>query len=307
MVQVPRPLYESNVYEYGLSLFERLNAQALLISGAHPNANFDGSADVLNFNNKQNLFSLVSQVVLREAGNVPFMAVQCRAFGFRPGLPQPEGDVLVSFKSGIDDKVQLDRLGTKLIQVLENDGLLVDFVDGSVNTAGYEVGSLPQAQYLSQTRNKELALLWISPLARASYKQQDENTAQQRQFYALGIPSREDSLYLLIQSALQKGSAAPDGAFLDLVKRYQQTRDVIVMAALASHNDYRMQRLVDLDSKQAFLFVTRRDGSYVLAANIYPRTEGTSILIDPEGLNRALVEDFIAEKAALLMARGGNR
>ena len=47
LIQVPRPLYEVNSFEYAVSLFERLNARALLISCAHPDANRDGSADLV--------------------------------------------------------------------------------------------------------------------------------------------------------------------------------------------------------------------------------------------------------------------
>ncbi|MES9907435.1 MAG: hypothetical protein ABW150_02865, partial [Candidatus Thiodiazotropha sp.] len=64
LVQVPRPLYELNSFEYGVSLFQRLNAKALLLAGSHPGANTDGSADIIRLDNVVNMFSLVNQVVL---------------------------------------------------------------------------------------------------------------------------------------------------------------------------------------------------------------------------------------------------
>ena len=89
LVQVPRPLYEYNSYEYGVSLFEHLRARALLIAGAHPDANRDGSADLVRMTHYRSLFSLVNQVMLRESGDEPLLVIHSRAFGYRPDLPPP--------------------------------------------------------------------------------------------------------------------------------------------------------------------------------------------------------------------------
>ncbi|MFQ5696165.1 MAG: hypothetical protein ACE5HB_09270, partial [Terriglobia bacterium] len=98
--EIPRPVYEENTVEFGVSLFQRLRAAALLIAGAHPKSNTDGSADVVLFNNRRSLFNLVNQVFLRETGDAPFVAIQVRALGYKRGtaLPGvlPEGAVTLA-------------------------------------------------------------------------------------------------------------------------------------------------------------------------------------------------------------------
>jgi gamma-polyglutamate biosynthesis protein CapC len=65
MIEIPRPLYEVNSFEYAVSLFEQLKAQYLLIAGAHPYSNVDGSADLVRLDNQASLFTLVNQIVGR--------------------------------------------------------------------------------------------------------------------------------------------------------------------------------------------------------------------------------------------------
>ncbi|MCI5143368.1 MAG: hypothetical protein D3909_16930, partial [Candidatus Electrothrix sp. ATG1] len=83
IVQVPRPLFEVNVFEYGTALFENLRAAALLIGGTHPQANRNHSADLIRLNNKASLFNLVHQTLLRTGGDRPMLTVQCRGAGRR--------------------------------------------------------------------------------------------------------------------------------------------------------------------------------------------------------------------------------
>ena len=68
LIQIPRPLAEINVFEYAVALYERLNARFLLVGGAHPGANSDGSADLMQVENKANIFNLVYQAALRGVG-----------------------------------------------------------------------------------------------------------------------------------------------------------------------------------------------------------------------------------------------
>ena len=73
VIQVPRPLYERNAYEFAITLFDRMTATGLFLAGAHPAANVDGSADIIRLSNKVNMFNLVHQVCLREWGPRPMM------------------------------------------------------------------------------------------------------------------------------------------------------------------------------------------------------------------------------------------
>ena len=79
LVEIPRPLHERHAYEFGVSLLERPAASVLLIAGAHPDANRDGSADVTRLANKVSALNLVRQVMLRELPEWPLLIVQARA------------------------------------------------------------------------------------------------------------------------------------------------------------------------------------------------------------------------------------
>lgn len=294
MVQIPRPLYEMRTFEFGVHLFARLQAKFLMIAGTHPTANTDQSSDLILGANNQNMFNLFEQVVLREKGPSPMYVAQCRGFGLRPESAFPDADVVLSFQAGVHTRQGLGALGHNLVQTLQSEGLSTTFVDGSLSMAGYEVGGLPQAKYLEQTVNKRFALLWLSPLARKSYRQQMENRVQNDQFNALNIPTQQvDVARFLVHEATGPKTQAPE-EISDLVARYRQSRDVVQLSRLEQALDaYQLKRLVDMDSKQAYLYVARPDGVPVCLANLAPRTQKV-LALDQSSMSPSQAREFVA-------------
>lgn len=308
MIQVPRPVFEVNVFEFGVALFDRLKAKYLMVGGSHPRANDDGTSDLIKTENKQSLFTLASQVALREAGNAPMLVLQSRAFGVRPDAPVPDSDVILAFKSGIMKRESLQRLEGQVVDKLQDDGLSVAFVDGSEAVAGYEVGGLPQAMYLDQTTNKEFAIIWLSPFLRAGFRQQTENLLQDKQFAALEIPSREGDLFTEIVPYVEKKALRrPDHKLVALVKDYISSHDVILLDSLEKYRGVRLQRIIDLNSKQAFLKITDLNGNLLILANMFPLDNQRDWSLNPRGFTRTFMEDFVASRTAILMTEGGSR
>ncbi|SHE23602.1 hypothetical protein [methanotrophic endosymbiont of Bathymodiolus puteoserpentis (Logatchev)] len=202
VVQIPRPLYEVNSFEYGVSLFGRINATALMVGATHPYANVDNTADLVDLDNTASVFNLFNQVLLREAKSQPLMMLSSRAFGYRPDRPATDADIILALESGVVELQELTTLSKNLLEILEQDGLKVKLLDGSIETQGYEVSSSAQYYYLKATENKNFAVLWLSPLMRSNYRQQDENSWQIAQFTQLAIKSVE---YDLGQYLLQHG------------------------------------------------------------------------------------------------------
>ena len=134
VVEIPHPLYERNTGEYGVSLFDKLDAGFLLIAGTHPKCNVDNSADVADNANKVNLFNLVNQTILRDFGTDELLVVQVRAFGHRPGISNPMADALVAFSDGSLSADTLGQLGRDLLTALEDDRFHVKFVAGDLDT-----------------------------------------------------------------------------------------------------------------------------------------------------------------------------
>ncbi len=269
MIQIPHPLSEINTFEYAVALFSRLQAKALLIGGTHPAANIDGSSDLIKYRNYKSLFSLVNQVILREAGKKSMLAIQIRAFAH--SAEGTMADVLLAFDKGLSNKAELSKLGKNLFATIQAEGLSIEFVHGQAQTVGYEVGSLPQSLYLSATRNKEFAIVWLSPTTRKYYRQQTENKLQQSQFNALNIASVNEpiDLYEYIRTRSTGGSISK--AFRARLKEYIETQDILILQDLVNTwPQYRLEHLIEVNSKQAFLVVYAGE-KLSLIANLFPR------------------------------------
>ena len=170
-IEIPRPLFEGRSFDFGVSLFQRPRASTLLIAGAHPRANDDGSADISKAANRRNLFNLVRQVLFRKLGDRPYLLCQARA------IQAPvDSDIVLASDEGETNLKQLSPLKNWFTQKLIDDEFSIGFVDGSPNTAGYELGILMKAAAIQVSQNKEVVSLWLSPALRTKYRQQNAHS-----------------------------------------------------------------------------------------------------------------------------------
>jgi len=302
MVQVPRPLHEVNSFEYGVALFERLEGIALSIAGADPDANRSGEADLVRNENLLSLFSLVNQVMLRESAEAPMMVIHSRARGYRPDTPVVTEDVLISYKRDTTSPVGKDALSQELLKIMHEDGLSVRYVDGSPETAGYEVGGIPQSRYLAAAKNKQFWVIWLSALARAEYRQQSENKQEVGRFAALEIPTIEVDLYrYLDDKKFGVGSIMPPKDMLTDIRRYLQTQNIVGLRNIQkSWSRFDLLRLIDRDSRQSFLLVLDSKKVPVLVVNLNPRVIDAQVEIQGGMPSRKLISEFINQRAAWL-------
>jgi hypothetical protein len=302
IIQSPRPLFEVNSFEVAVSLFERMQSSALLIGGTHPLTNQDYSSDLVRSGNKGSLFTLVNQVLMRERYDSPLLSIQCRALGQQIDQPLPNADMLVSFDDGAVEPSAFNILQQTLLNTLKTDNWLLEFVDGSIDTSGYQVGGTPQARYVKASENKGFALLWVSPLVRSSFKQQREDDSLSMQFLALGINSVESDLY---QSVIGVDVAITEKvatSIVDLVAKYQDTLDVVLLKKLLSEDQY-LSRVIDKHSKQAFLLLHDKKGQLSLVANLNPLDIKTQKTIAIDNLNRDSINEFIEARTARLVIK----
>jgi hypothetical protein len=291
-IQVPRPLLDLNSLECGVHLFERLQAESLLLAGSHNEANQDQTSDVLDFRNTANLFSLVNQVVMRQAHDQPKMAVQCRGFASVPGMVEPP-EVLLAFPDGIRSEAMLTRLGRRLAGRLAADGFRLQFVDGSPWTAGYEISCVPQAQYVTESARKEFAIVWLSPTLRETFRSQDNHYPLQVQLEAMGIPiTRVDArTWLQARAGAERGTRLPT-ALKTVLNRYVATMDILCLQrALQEWPGFEYSALVDRNSGQLLLAICENASTRPVVLNLRPR---------PVELERPLVND--AERIDLFLA-----
>ncbi|MDQ7089469.1 MAG: hypothetical protein Q9M50_02330 [Methylococcales bacterium] len=290
-LQVPRPLFDVNSFEYATALFERLQAQILMVATTHPYANMNGSSDLLHPDNSVSLFNLVNQVALRTAPEQPLLMISSRAFSHKIEHAFIDADVLIAFKQGYEQRRTLNTLKKQLLETLEGDSLKIHLVDGSEESIGYEVGNNAQAKYLNATQHKSFALLWVSLEARNNYSQQNENFWQAAQFNALGIQTRNDDLL----SYLQQQKLSSDNKLNNiqgLTARYTNSHDILQLQAIkqqAETQAYTISRLIDISSRQAFLLLHNNQQQLMAVANLFPRNQEIKSLM-PRDLNTQLAE-----------------
>lgn len=275
-VQIPRPLYEKNTFEYGVSLFERTKAMAILIGGSHPNANNDRSADLLRYGNKRSFYSVFNQVLLRELKQKEHLSIVCRAFGNRAYGEVSDEDVILSFDKGYTTKEQLTLLPLTLYDFISNDGLNLSLANGAQSKAGYESTNITQSLYLSQTINKEFASVWLSSDLRRSYNQKEKDSYTIRQMSSLGVPIKDISLEQWMKSI--NLTIAKENE-LNLLNSYIQTKDPILLMKLKRKENYTLEVIHDSTTKIPFL-ILKYKGAVSVILKLQNGLNGTVVKMD---------------------------
>ena len=308
MFQIPRPLYEGSSFEFAAHLFESLQGRWLLIGGSHPDANRDGSADLISARTPRHLFNLVNQVVLRQANATPMQVVQCRSFTPQPGRLLAAADLLVAFRDGVRKPEDLSPLGRELLVRLEVEGLRTRFVDGNEGSSGYEVGLIPQARYLDATQNHGFAVLWLAPEARRGLRQQMDNRTQEAQFTALGLASRPGDLLAIVQELGSNSVTTVPADLRQAVLILQEYGDILPLATvIPRHADLHLWRLQELNTAQSFLMVADVQGHLLLVANLDPRQPELHIPLLVGSDRVEAVKRFLDGSAGLLEVMAGEK
>ncbi|NNF46714.1 MAG: hypothetical protein HKN69_08070, partial [Desulfofustis sp.] len=300
LVQIPRPLAEINVFEYAVALYERLNARFLLIGGAHPKANSDGSADLIQTANKSNLFNLTYQAALREGGDEPLLAIQCRAQGFSE--KPAEKAALLWMSSGINSTTAMGKLDTALYNILRNDLGSVGFVGESSAASRFSGGGSISSLYLEQVKNKDMAVVWLSPLARLQYRQQTSNRQLDGQMKALNISRHDQDLFSFIKTNGQVGKNLELPEEMELIiQEYLASHNIVLLhKALERFPRYRFSQLIDTSSKQVFLVIDQPHHGAAAIVNLYPRDMNGTLGVEINSMSREDVANFVESRIAWL-------
>jgi len=301
VIEVPRPLYETHSFEFGLSLFQRHEAAALLLAGAHSQANSDDSSDVARLANRANVFNLVHEVLLRQWGLRPMVIVQSRAIS-----APVDADVVIATDDGGSDFTQLSILKRDIASQLELDGMRIRYVDGSEHISGYELGNQLQTATLSLALNKELISLWLSPSLRTKYRQSMDNRLLLAQFETVGIPTVEADLYSYLSGRDDKPSFAslPD-ELRNSVEQYLRNYDIVSLRQITRqwHLSH-LTRVIDHDSGQSFLLIAARLGAVPHVVNLTGWLGDAQRVVLIDGLTPELVQEFVESKSRWLEVRG---
>lgn len=293
VIEVPRPVFEAGILEVALSNFTDLDARAIIFAGAAPDANRDGSADILASGNIQNLFSLANQVFLRDMGDEFGAAMMVRAMALRPDQPSIQEDALLVFDvvSGGRDKMQSQSL--TLLEALENYGLSIRLNDGSADTSGYATSGVPQAAYLSQTRNKRFAVLWMSRHVRQN-TDSESVSLQRRQFLALGLNAREVDVARVL-SGMQLAPGDIPRSLRAEAEKYALAQDIVVLSSLIQqYPELRFERLDDSGGRGAFLMITDERRALRAVMSLSASSEDREISFRPGPIGADDVQQFLS-------------
>jgi hypothetical protein len=294
-IEIPRPLFENRSFDFGVSLFQRPRASALLIAGAHPRANDDGTADVSKAANRRNLFNLVRQVLFRKLEDRPYMLCQARA------IQAPvDSDIVMASDEGETSFEQLSPLKKWLTQKLIDDEFSIGFVDGSPNTAGYELGILMKAAAIQVSMNKEIVSLWLSPALRVKYRQQNEHGTLIAQMNACNIGVTIGNLSEQVSVDAAPAWAAPlkiskqrfPIQLKSAIDSYVRNFDVIKLISIDQQfPTWTFKSVLDKVSGQTFLIVLNPNQELVAICNLtgYIGTETFRV----SNLNSETVRKFI--------------
>ena len=304
VLEVPHPVSESGTLETAINAFGDLRARVLVIAGAAPDANKDGSADVLAMNNAKSLFTLAHQAALREMGEQSGVAAQVRAFGVRPDQPAPRDDAVLAFDTVIHDRRDLSGAAAALLNGLEKTGLCIRLGAGATDTAGYEAASGAQAAYMSQTRNKHFAVLWVSPLARR-HLDEEGLIAERAQFAALGLPVIQGAV--IAELSKRRAGERPLPAELRAsAEQYLAVKDVVLLSAMQRHYpELRFERLEDSDGRGAFLLIGENDRALLGAMSLAAPSSrnGTELAVASGPLSSEAATRFVTERIRWLVVK----
>ncbi|MCZ6887095.1 MAG: hypothetical protein O7H39_01275 [Gammaproteobacteria bacterium] len=249
VVQAPRPRVEPGSLEFASRLFLETRAKALIISGVHSATNTDQSADVLRLANKQSLFNLASQHLVRAAADTPLTLVQIRGLRARTRVADRPFDILVSASFVPNGETAIEE--PALEKYFKRHGLRAVQIDGSLATVGYENHSVLQNRYLEQSQNKSFLTQWVSRQARLAQRHQSSNRQLLAQLASLGLPVVEASL------ADRLASGTPERAITAeleaRLRHYQNSTDVLVLADLLDRHAWHFEALLDRRTQQIYL------------------------------------------------------
>ncbi len=295
LIEVPRPLYERQTHQFGVALLDRLDAAGLFIAGAHPFANADGTADVARLANKVNLYQLVRQVLLRDMATTPLLVVQTRA------IQAPiDADLVLATDDGTASPGLLSDVIKRLTAQLHEDGLTTRLVDGSPQTAGYELGLLLQASSLSHSINKQMVTLWLSPSLRHNYRDSVFLRLMEAKFAAVGISTVEQELcdYLSSMGTTVLNSQVSD-ELVETVQRFRENGDIMHLYHLVQRwPSHKYIRLIDAATDQSFLLMQAAAGGLPVVFNIDGAQSEQRVTLS--GFDVEAVRQFARARQAML-------
>lgn len=274
LVEVPRPVFEQNTFEFGAQLFQALNARAMLISGAHPYANTDGSAQVSSMRHPDTLYNLFHQSLLSHyRGSEPFAVV---VRGFKPGEDETANEALVAHFEYQKPGARFHPGLKALQQTLKDSGLSLSEPSDNEISERFEAKLNAQSRYTRFIYDAQYAEVWLPSLLREQYKRQGQDDPLAKKIAAVKLPLKFKDVQLHL-SSLHFGQA-DSGQLAELkalLQDFEQSQNITALMSLKAKAD-EVEVLVDKNSGQYFMTFFDDRQRLLLVANLLPLNPGVT-------------------------------
>ena len=265
MIQIPHPQYEAYTLEYGLELYEAINAKVMLISGATPVSNSDRSSDVLLPKNKDNIFNLISQVLFRESGKESMNAISIRG---KSSLEiEQSSKAILAYDNGLTKSVGLNTTQQFFTNYLKQNIDLMIY-DGSKLTAGYGAESF-EAGYLEESLNNTFNVLWLPFNMRYEYKRVSNNSSLIAQLESMDIEFIQNSSLTSYIQQLKSANTCMKQNIIDTILHYLSVRDINDIVKLKSNKSIKLQILLTQSNRPYIIILNKKDNTLYAIAKLY--------------------------------------
>jgi hypothetical protein len=190
----------------------------------------------------------------------------------------PNKDLLIAFSDGAIRPSQFSNKQKEVIKIVENIGAAsYGIVNQDEKTTGYEVGQLFLAKYLLQTPNNELAILWLSPTIRGTFRTPESNLLALSMYAALGINDLQFSLQELLQNNKLKTNWHLDPELKYLAEKHVESDDITLLKLLVDLPNYTFKHLIlDDDGRDYLAIFDKNDNSLLALLSIAAIADNTS-------------------------------
>ena len=296
-VHVPSGLRDQRTLNFGLSVFNRLGAQAILIAGRIDRDGLPAAdLNVLNPDHPPGLFDLVAKLLI-QSDRGESVSLVLRNIDTDTVDELPDIDLILS----PDNVLGGEPSGPVITGVMADfDVFGLNYVlhEGTEAFAGFEPGALPQAGVLSARPDAWLMSLWLSPGLLDHYADRLGPSAELTLFRMLGLPNRRGRLGALAGGCVLPGPL-PE-ALGDRLRIYHETRSPMALQALAGQG-VTLHRFEDAPTRQSFVILRAPEsGCLVAIANLAPADPASAREISGDALTASALSAFAESRAAIL-------
>jgi len=300
VIEAPSPIFESGSFEFAGSLFQQMDAGALLVSGAHPQANADGSARVVARNNPLSLFNLMHQSTLRHQSELGITAVQVR--GYSAQSETGADNVKLSFyelhKPFAAQQPQFIELRNYLERLLTSAGISATDAQVELDAATYTA----QARFTKFIPSSHYAEIWLPRGLRESFRLVKSESVLYQQMTALGIEKYNyDIAQVLAQQPLTNLSATTLLDLKDMLNRYEASQNIQMLATLQQRfPNIELELWQDSESLQSYLAIRNANKRIVAMKNLTPLSQSTLELSLSQAQHESVLREFVRSRVQWL-------